>query len=217
MSDVIMTHIWHSSYTEKAIHALGSSRTIHLIDKSATGEMRTLALRNPHIHYVRNDVGWKESPPFFSWNPGCCSLNWNLGLREAKSEWVINVNPDVWLSCNALDEWEKHAATLPPEVVLIESDLGGGAFNVWMARRQVLIDLGGFDERFWPAGGEDEDMCVRIGLAGLTKQTRHIYGYHMDGGSLQRVDGYRNVQTFIRKWGFAPHSPEYNLAINGAA
>ncbi|MCP4493368.1 MAG: hypothetical protein GY820_39590 [Gammaproteobacteria bacterium] len=216
MSEIIMTHVWHSAYTERALAALGSSRPIHLVDVSMTGEMRIYALRNPHVHYIRPNVEFKEDPPFFSWNPGCCSLNWNRGLAEVKSEWVINVNPDVWLSVQALDEWEKYAMTLPPEVALLESNLPGGGFNVWMARKRVLLDLGGFDERFWPAGGEDEDMSVRIGKAGFRKEMRNIYGYHMDGGSLQRCDGYRNVATFTEKWGWPPHSPEYNLAINGA-
>jgi hypothetical protein len=225
--DVIMSHFSHSHYTVQALQALGSRRTVHLIDNSFLAEMKGYALINPHIHYLRDQkalapgpVGGKWNGAGMMWKPLCTAASWNWGLREAETEWVINVNPDVIQWPQALTMLEQLGIdNRPPGVVLIRTQVN---FNVWAADRQVLLDLGGFDERFIPCGAEDEDMLVRISQAGHKWTQATIPVTHMDGGHKSRADHlgphkgpYANQPVFEEKHGWGPHTNEYGEVVSG--
>ena len=214
MSDIIMSHIFHSAYTERALASIGSGHKVILIDNSYSGEMGLYARRNPHIEYVRQKLRKGQDGSNFAWRPLSCSESWNLATKRATTEWVINVNPDIWLSPKAVEIIEQSIKeTENPEVVLTRTQLN---FNVWWARRDWLLKHP-FDERYRPCGGEDEDMLCQIATAGKKAGKGQVRGIHMDGGHLNRVDGYCNVKTFKEKWGFPPHSKEYRALMGGEA
>lgn len=209
--DVMMSHIFNSYYTHRALEALGSKRRVLLVDNSYTGEMKRYSRRNPHVWYIRTPMQVQG----FSWSPLSCAASWNRCLNWEGSGWIINVNPDVWLWPDALDQFEEHVREeleVHKKVVLVRSTLG---FNVWAGNRVWLHRQGGFDEDFKPCGGEDEDMLVRICKAGKQWSQAPVHGVHMDGGHVSRVDGYCNIKTFEDKWGFKPNSPEYREIIKG--
>lgn len=213
--EVIMSHIFNSHYTVRALESLGSARTVHLVDNSYTGELKGYSRRNPHINYIRPAMSCHRTGGGFSWSPLCCASSWNWAMGTAGSSWIINVNPDVWLWPDALTQFETavmEEVRIHEKVVLVRSTLG---FNVWAGRVMALRDLGGFDQSFIPCGGEDEDMLVRICKAGEQWSQANVHGVHMDGGHISRVDGYCNIKTFEEKHGFSPNSPEYREIIKG--
>jgi len=121
----------------------------------------------------------------------------------------------------ALDLMEMAIASVPEDTVIVRSELG---FNLWAGKRTALLDLGGFDEKFVPCGGEDEDMLLRVAKAGLRWSHAKVPAMHIDGGHKARCDfnwvsteglvlGYHNVPYFITKWGFPPHSKEYDAIV----
>ena len=212
MTDIIMSHVFHSSYTEKALNSIGSGRRIFLVDNSFCGEMKVYSRRNDHVVWIRPKVQSTIGPPF-QWHPLTCADSWNCAIGAASSEWVINVNPDVYVYAGALDRVEETISALPPEVVLVNSNVGG--FNLWAGRRDWLM-AHPFDNRYKPCGGEDEDIQVQVAKDGKKWASMSARAVHMDGGHLNRVDGYCNIGPFIEKWGWKPHSPEYRELVGKA-
>lgn len=215
--DVIMSFIFHSHFAMRALDALGSERTIRLVDNSFRGELKGWARRNPHVHYLRLPSNQEATSTLhasrtaMTWHPLCCAASWNLAMQEAETEWIVNVNPDTLMWPQAWRLIEGAIEGRAEGCVLIRSQLN---FNIWAGDRASLLALGGFDERFKPCAGEDEDMLVRISKAGLKWQKMNLPAMHMEGGHKDRVDGYRNVQTFVDKWGWKPHSPEYREIVS---
>jgi hypothetical protein len=221
--DVIMSFIFHSHFAMRSLDSLGSWRKIHLVDNSYQAELKGWAARNPHVNYLRPKV-WREyrltGRPEFAWSPHCCAASWNWAMREAETTWVVNVNPDTLLSPHAWRIIEGAIRGRAEGTVLIRTQVN---FNVWMADRTAILELGGFDERFKPCAGEDEDMLCRISQAGLKWQRIQVPATHMEGGHKDRADmgmngkTYPNADVFEEKWGFRPHSPEYKTLVGGGA
>jgi len=212
--DIIMSHIFHSAYTTKALDSIGSGYRIILIDNSYNGEMKLYGRRNPHVVWVRPKIraGNTENGTL-AWNPLSCSESWNLAMKRAETEWVINVNPDVEIRAGGLDIIHDAIDNRIANTVLIRSQLG---FNVWAGEVKWLQAIGGFDTRYRPCGGEDEDMLCQIAQDGLKWGKCKSPGTHMDGGHLNRIDGYSNIGPFTDKWGWAPHSAEFRSLVGGA-
>ena len=211
MMDIIMSHIFNSYYTVRALESVGSNRRVYLVDNSFCGELRSYAQRHSEVVYIKPQVRATFGDGVFTWRPLTCADSWNLAMEKAESEWVINVNPDVILWPGALDCLElaiegRHSR----DVVLLRTTLG---FNVWAGHRASLLRLGGFDNRFKPCAGEDEDILCRITEEGLKWSVVQIQGVHHDGGHKNRIDGYCNVAVFTEKWGFPPSSAEYKKFI----
>jgi GT2 family glycosyltransferase len=58
-----------------------------------------------------------------------------------------------------------------------------------MVRRDVWVQLGGFDERFWPIWFEDVDFCQRAAEAGYRAQyVPRTHLWHSGGHSIQKID-----------------------------
>lgn len=100
-ADVIMSHFARSDLTVRALNDIGSRRTIHLVDNAFLPELKDYALVNPHVHYLRSpelhpgplDGKWDGTG--MKWSPLSLAESWNWCLLEAKTDWVIDVNPDI--------------------------------------------------------------------------------------------------------------------------
>jgi len=100
-------------------------------------------------------------------NPEC-------GCVFGRQEWL---NPPPWLARDA-----------------VYGDLDGIPLSSAMFRREVLLELGGYDSRFEPS--EDTDLLIRIREAGIP--------YHV----LPEIVLYRRFhETSLTGGGLVPHAP----------
>ncbi|ERL03818.1 glycosyltransferase family 2 protein [Mitsuokella sp. oral taxon 131] len=94
----------------------------------------------------------------------------------------------------------------------------------FLMKREAYIEVGGFDERFSPGNYEDDDLSVRLRMAGydlLLLQDTFIHHFgsasfgrkqNVSEAELQRKqEAYaallqRNAEKFVRKWGVDPKS-----------
>lgn len=78
-----------------------------------------------------------------------------------------------------------------------------------LVRREVIEQIGGFDERFSPWGFEDDDFTVRAALAGFRNRlAQDVFVRHVDygGAKLKRHEELlaRNWSRFADKWAGNP-------------
>ncbi len=161
---------------------------------------------------------------------------WNLGLRNA---WVAGydralvVNNDVELrSDTARLLWECHAEfvsgigvdkeNLAPRTfeILKKSERPFPDFSCFMIAKQVTDKIGWFDEDYFPAYAEDNDMHVRTYRVGIIACAVDLPFLHHAAGTLKNSQPFeqaairrgagRNRERFRAKYGCLPGSPEYS-------
>lgn len=99
------------------------------------------------------------------------AASWNIGLNYAanfmrEAATVLVLNDDVVLAPHTLQAYSETLETAPDDVVIV--GLVEYPYSAWACRaNRLLEDVGPFDEAFWPAYFEDNDMAYRIALAGL--------------------------------------------------
>ena len=137
----------------------------------------------------------------------------NVGVREARGELVAFIDDDClaeegWLqkliethqqypqalvggeSANALDD---NICSITNQLILNivyefynpnPQDAEFLASNNWLCRRDMFLDLGGFDDGFRQAGGDDRDFCFRWRAAGYPivwkRDARAKHLHHQD-------------------------------------
>jgi GT2 family glycosyltransferase len=91
-----------------------------------------------------------------------------------------------------------------------------------LVRREVIEQIGGFDERFSPWGFEDDDFTVRAALAGFRNRlAQDVFVRHVDYGGAKRRRHEellaRNWSRFAQKWAGDASLPHGDYAsIEGA-
>jgi len=137
----------------------------------------------------------------------------NVGWRAAGAEWVVFLDDDVlpgdgWradlahdLACDAAAVQGTVAVPLPADRPATdwERQVGGLAGAAWISadiayRRDVLVQVGGFDERFPRAYREDTELAIRVRRAGHrlavgTRVATHPVGPANAWVSLRRQSG----------------------------
>jgi GT2 family glycosyltransferase len=126
-----------------------------------------------------------EKYPGVEWTAGPRrgpAANRNHGAKQAQSEWIAFVDDDCepqpgWLAALAAASVEADVVegrTLAPGAMdspfeeHVENLAGGVLWSCNLAvRREVFLRLGGFDESFEEAGGEDMEFAWRVARAGL--------------------------------------------------
>jgi GT2 family glycosyltransferase len=107
-----------------------------------------------------------------------------------------------------------HSVDDPRALIMRDVDYCSGVFLIF--KKANFLELGGFDERYYPAYYEDTDFCMRLQKSGL----RCIYNpellvEHFEFGSAvsfsKRAMIKRNRHVFMEKWGemlrHGRHSP----------
>lgn len=75
----------------------------------------------------------------------------------------------------------------------------------YLIKREVLENVGLFDERFFPGQWEDNDFCLRMQLKGYRLYVHNgVFMYHYGGKSIRQFDQgnifFTNKKRFINKW-----------------
>ena len=154
----------------RCLRALPGDAHIVVSDDSADDTTRLLVEREfPCVHWVR---GPRRGP----------AANRNHGARAASGEWIAFIDDDCepqpgWLAAMAratanADVVEGRTlapgATDSPFEEHVENLHGGTLWSCNLAvRREAFERLGGFDEEFLEAGGEDMEFAWRVAHRGL--------------------------------------------------
>lgn len=154
------------------------------------------------------------------------SASWNVLLRLAGKLPMVLVNDDVFVSENTLEELMK------PDEMCIVTGLG------WALFRQdpgVRLEVGDYDENFFPAYYEDNDFDRRRHLANVTrviKENDVVVGHgadlgkpHTPSSTLKHMTPeerrdlqerhHRQTQYYIAKWGGLPGHECYKTPFEG--
>jgi hypothetical protein len=97
---------------------------------------------------------------------------------------------------NALDNTFELSPPVPSRL-MDETIIGSTMFNAWFFRKELLVDIGGFDPRFMIAG--DADILLRLALNGIRYILLDcvVYAYRQHSGSLtMQLDS----QKLLRIW-----------------
>lgn len=185
-----------------AIRMVPDSYDLYLFDVSHshfTPEMRSFAKRREKwIKYFRGD------------NKGCAT-NWNKIIRATKKDYVLLMSSDAVFIGGGMRVLEEYVKSRP-EVDLFPIQIPG--MFAWLIKRKSFDELGGFDERFF-VGGEDQDYLLRSAKKGhkILIIPKRI-ACHLEGGHTSAQGGARGeAQIFKKKWGFLPLSPEYKVIL----
>lgn len=91
-------------------------------------------------------------------------------------------------------------------------------------KREVVEEIGGFDERFYPGNFEDNDLCLRARLKGYEALICcEAFVYHFGSKTFKSLDcSYEetlreNMLRFTEKWGVSPMEPHSGLTVSQRA
>lgn len=102
--------------------------------------------------------------------------------------------------------------------------LVGQGFSAVCITRAVWDEVGEFDEGFWPAYYEDNDMLWRMKLVGISGRDIDLPSKHFHSASihadtemdaLNRIAFPLNQGRYIAKWGGLPDRETYTVPWNG--
>lgn len=161
----------------------------------------------------------------------------NMGVARSWNEMILRVeDEDVILITNDDNVLEPYAVEMIYDLALDNPEhnyfgsLTGG-FSCFAVRGKALVDVGKFDETFYPAYFEDNDYHYRMKLQDIdficTKE--EIYKLGVDGQASQTVNsdmtnsetkeiirsGYIANQAYYKaKWGGGPGEEKYKKPFN---
>jgi len=243
-------NLW-KEYTQPCLTSILNSRIpsemnfdILIIDNGSTDETKDainfIAQKQlPMIKYYRNEE-----------NLGC-SRTWNFGIRRSiknGSDLVFIINNDILLHQNCIAHlynrlkdsadnvvmataMDIRGECIIPEDVLSKRDLdkeGLGEsdspnFAAFMLNKKLIENVGEFDEGFFPAYFEDNDMHYRIKLAGvraICKPMALFYHFvsrtqlQVPGGLIDSNQFSANRDYYVSKWGGVPGSERFTTPFN---
>ena len=164
------------------------------------------------------------------------SAAWNLGMYKslkAGNQYAIVCNDDVVFEPNVISELIKtikdtNAVMVSPNQWGPDEGYGLTSWTDYCCFavdiKQLIKKVGLFDENFYPAYFEDNDMRRRIELAGLGSYTRKDLKITHAVSATQFADPnnpvtnkdafYKNNMYFIEKWGGEPYQEIYTHPFN---
>jgi hypothetical protein len=131
----------------------------------------------------------------------------NQGLRAARSDIVLFLNNDIIARSRGWLETIREA--VEPSVLIgaqLRDDPHSRVGWCIAGMREDLLEIGGFDEDFEPpAYFEDNDLCLRARMAGMTLREVRTPLHHIRNGTLKPTDpaviraGSMNQQRFMAR------------------
>lgn len=152
--------------------------------------------------------------------------SWNWGIKAALTdgaEYVLVLNDDVRL--DTPDFIDRLVADLARDAVILTSGRPDHvdpadesrrlAMSAFMCDGRLFHEVGEFDEQFWPAYFEDDDMLHRIQSTGRWRTffDSDAVFHHWVSSTVAELRGARrtsrmhfktNRERFFQKWGYYP-------------
>jgi GT2 family glycosyltransferase len=183
-----------------------------------------------------------ERFPWAKWTQGPCrgpAANRNNGAKHASGDWVVFIDDDCVADACWLQEITAHAINPDIDVIEgrtmipekrdnpffhgVENETGGCYWSCNLAvRRSRFLQIGGFDEDFLEAGGEDMEFAWRLQQQGLKPvfepnalvlHPQRIYSFY---GFLKRVPLLKWSLLCFQKTGQSPPPGSSKLTIVSA-
>jgi GT2 family glycosyltransferase len=161
---------------------------------------------------------------------------WNLGMKkslQAGNQYAIICNDDVVFEPNVISELfqtikDTGAVMVSANQWEVEKDYTLTSWTDYCCFavdiKQLIKNVGWFDENFYPAYFEDNDMRRRVELAGLDSYTRKDLKITHAVSATQWADPdnpvtseeafMNNMKYFIKKWGGEPYKETYKNPFN---
>lgn len=152
-----------------------------VVDDGGDDETRAVcALFDGHVelHYIYN-----HNPA-----PSICSLARNIGVRQAKNDWIVTAEPELMYRTDILAQFARLQSDYPNDVISagtvhfasagwegsgdepppgVQTAVGWVAPYTALWYRPWLVDVGGWDESFPGAWGwDDTDVLTRLRING---------------------------------------------------
>ncbi|MCY0897457.1 MAG: glycosyltransferase [Firmicutes bacterium] len=152
--------------------------------------------------------------------------SWNWGIKRALADgadYVLVLNDDVRL--DTPDFIDRLIADLQEEGVILASGRPDHvppaasdrrlAMSAFLCDARLFREIGEFDEQFWPAYFEDDDMIHRIHLSNRWRtyfDSQAVFHHWVSSTASQlwrvrwttRTHFKKNREKFFQKWGFYP-------------
>ena len=150
----------------------------------------------------------------------------NLGIKEARGEFVVLLNNDTELLPQAQNQWldmmeeplKDEGVGLTGPLQLFDNYANSDVliFFCVMIRKSLFDEIGLLDEIFTPGGGEDIDFTVRANLAGYRSQvvTPTVYSPEAGTNSGGVPIWHKNNRTFGEIPEYSKHIVKRNGLIN---
>lgn len=151
-----------------------------------------------------------------------CNVAW-----KAARQYYLHSNDDVVFDPDCIRLLEEAAKAQPANHFFLPFHEEGAAFTVFLASRDMFTMTGGFDEQFWPAYLEDDDLGRRMNLSGIervyVKEAKYVHftsstlkSYNQVETQLHHKRFEANEQRYREKWGAAQNSPDqWLIPYNG--
>lgn len=141
------------------------------------------------------------------------AASWNLLIKELGRCFICN--DDVLFSAQDIESFLVAATNSPNTVIFNVADPGNHWSMYFVNRPITWLEMGGFDEKFFPAYFEDNDAYHRLELAGLPCKFVETMDFAHDKSSTLRKGNAsyleKHQQTFSQnaiyyqqKWGGMP-------------
>ncbi|WP_053960272.1 glycosyltransferase family 2 protein [Sulfobacillus thermosulfidooxidans] len=151
--------------------------------------------------------------------------SWNWGIREALkdgAQYVLVLNDDVRLAPGFIERLVEDLqrdnvilASGRPDHVEVSPPTRRLAMSAFLCDHRLFDEIGEFDESFWPAYFEDDDMLQRIRNTNRWKTwfDSDAVFHHWVSSTLSQFRDIRrmnrryfkeNRERFFQKWGFYP-------------
>lgn len=152
--------------------------------------------------------------------------SWNHFLAAADTDLVLIANDDAMPHRDTIKRMLESVDEHPDDIFFCGDGSAGNAFSFFLIKRAPFIEkIGWFDENFFPAYFEDDDMSRRITLAGFAHVFVNGATYdHVGSSTLHTYNRYEqqlhheqfraNERYFIAKWGGKPREAIYHTPFN---
>jgi len=152
------------------------------------------------------------------------ATSWNMLLKELGN--CIIANDDTVFSLEDVQAFQEAAQASPKTIIFNTAAISHHWSVFFVSQADEWLNMGGFDETFFPAYFEDNDADRRLKLAGNPCEFVELRDLRHDQSSTLRhgdaeyqrnhyVSFHRNAEHYQEKWGGMPGHEQYSMPFNG--